>query len=493
MRRKKLLIAAGAVLASLAVVIAPSAAADPVGAPIPRPLSGGGSDTTQDVMNALAAVVQIGGQLQLGSYDAPITASPNPYTTKPGCSIPRSRTNGSSAGVSALQDALEGVADVTGTGGVPCFDFARSSSNSASSNPSNPPGGPGRLSYIPFAVDGLTVVTRDDSALPNEYFISTNPADATNPLNLVAIFRCNIGDPTGAEIRPVLPQIGSGTRQFFLDSLGVARADQPSFEAVNTCINLSFPGRVGPQEHRGNQISDPRDIAPYSTAVYLSQINRVVNDAHGRAVLGRINPIRSAVPNPAAGAVGIAIRSDSGLPNAFSVAELGDFYNCAFSTDEIRPVLPAPGAVRTAFLNRLGVPAAQHAAYHVSRPCINVDFPASGRVGPAENVGSVIADSRSVVPYDINAYTAQINREVFDAHGRLIFGQIDNVVAQILNTGATLRRDVYNVIPASRETTTPWSTVFVGPGSLICQNTATINRLGFGTAGNCGALGIRTT
>lgn len=97
-------------------------------------------------------------------------------------------------------------------------------------------------------------------------------------------------------------------------------------------------------------------------------------------------------------------------------------------------MLPAPGAVRTAFLNRLGVTDPTIiATYQVSRPCINIDFPASGRAGPAENDGRVIADARSVVPYSIEAYTAQINREVPDAHGRLIFGLIDNTPAQVLD------------------------------------------------------------
>lgn len=40
-----------------------------------------------------------------------------------------------------------------------------------------------------------------------------------------------------------------------------------------------------------------RNVAPYLTAVYLAQINWFIGDAHGRAVLRRINLIRSAIPN----------------------------------------------------------------------------------------------------------------------------------------------------------------------------------------------------
>lgn len=167
---------------------------------------------------------------------------------------------------------------------------------------------------LAFSVDRLTVATRDDSALPNgDYIISTDPAQANNELNLVAIYNCKI-DPAGDTIRPVLPQIGSGTRQFFLDKLGVARTDQPTFEATHPCINVGFLNRQGPVENHGNQLNDPRDIVPYSTAAYLSQLNRGIDDTHGRAVLGRIDAIRPAIPNPAAGPVGITIRTDSGLP-----------------------------------------------------------------------------------------------------------------------------------------------------------------------------------
>jgi len=491
--------AAGTTLAAF-TLIAPTAFADPVSPPLIRPLAGVGSDTTQALMDALSEDPIT--NKQIASYDA--FGNPPVFNTRgfpsPRCDVTRSTVNGSSAGVGALQHALQHdpgsyFDSVTNTS---CLDFARSSSDSHTSFPSNPPGGPGQLSYIKFAKDGLTVAIRADSGLPNgPYTIGDN-----GDLDLKNIFTC-VTDPTGATIRPVLPQIGSGTRQFFLDSLGIPRANQPTFEADHPCINLGYPSRVGPEEHHGNQLNDPRDIAPYSAAVYLSQINRVISDDHGVAILGEVNPIRSVIPNPAApSGIGITLRSDSGLPNTYTVAAgsgdtaLADIYNCVTdpSGSVIRPVLPAPGStVRTAFLNLIGVPAGSQNNFEASHPCVNLDF--AGRVGPPENKGNLLADPRQVEPYSIEAYTAQIDREVADNHGRLILGLINQVPAQVLNTGVTLGRDVFNVIPTNKESVAPWSTVFVGTSSLICQDAATINRLGFGQepAGQCGSIVSRTS
>lgn len=499
--------AAGSTLAAFAL-IAPAAFADPVSAPLIRPLAGVGSDTTQALMNAISEDSIT--NKQIASYDA-FGGTPT-FNTRgfpsPRCQITRSAVNGSSAGVGALQDGLEHVTGspfwdtVTSTS---CLDFARSSSDSHTSFPSNPLGGPGQLSYIKYAKDGVTVSIRSDSTLPNGPYT----AGDHGPFDLKDIYTC-VTDPTGTDIRPILPQKGSGTRGFFLTSIGIPATDIPLFEENHPCINLGYPPdptnkfRVGPEEHHGSQLNDARDIFPYSAAVYLSQINRVINDDHGIAILGEVNPIRSAIPNPAApGGIGITLRSDSGLPNTFTLAPgssetaLADIYNCV--TDPtggvIRPVLPAPGAVRTAFLNQLGVTDPTIITnYQASRPCINLDFPANGRAGPVENKGSVIADPRSVEPYSIEAYTAQIDREVSDNHGQLILGLINQVPAQILNTGVTFGRDVFNVIPTNKESTAPWSTAFVGTGSLVCQDSATITRLGFGLepSGQCGQIVSRT-
>lgn len=333
MRHKKFLIAVGAAVAALAL-IAPSAMAEPTGAPTFRALAGTGSDTTQDVVNALSEVVQIGGVKQIGSYNA--SGGGTIQTKAAGCSF--NRPSGSGAGVGALQDSLEGVANAG------CLDFARSSANNSANFPSNPAGGPGRLSYVPFAVDAVAFVVRDDSPLPN----TLTTAD------LQSIYNCEL--PL-TDARPLLPQFNSGTRSFFLSQLGFTDAANFTSQPNHTCISQVDATGAPLLENTGNLLGSPLNIAPYSIAQYQSQINRTIADVHGRTILGQINGI-------------------------------------------------APTT---------------------------------------------------------------------------------------LNTASTQRRDVYNVIPTSREATAPTSTVFVGPGSLVCQNPATITRLGFGIASNCGVITIRTS
>lgn len=333
MRSKRLILAAGACLAALSL-ITPTALADPTG-PVPPPfrdLVGSGSDTTQDVLNALSNVITIGGVKPIGSYDA--SGSATIQTKASGCSgIPR--PSGSSAGVGRLQDSLEGVSFPG------CFQFARSSADNSASFPANPPGGAGRLSYVPFAVDAVTYVIRDDSPLPNSLTVA----------DLRSIYDCAL--PT-TDVRPLLPQATSGTRQFFLQQLGY-------------------------------------------TATEISNFNSTTH------------------------------------------------------------------------------------------PCVNFTQ------ATLENTGTLITDPLNVAPYSVAQYQSQINREIPDVHGRTILGKVDNKPSTVLNTGATMKRDVYNVIPTNQEGTAPTSTVFVGPSSLVCQNTATINRLGFGTAPNCGVITIRTS
>jgi ABC-type phosphate transport system substrate-binding protein len=336
--RKRYLLAAVATFTSLAV-IAPMASADPSGPPTFRVLAGTGSDTTQDVLNALSDVVTISGTKQIASYNA--SGSPAQVQTKsdPTCVFQRTEIVGSGAGVSRLQDSLEGVSRPG------CLDFARSSANNAAGNPSNPPGGPGQLSYVPFAVDAVTYVIRDDSPLPNNLSIS----------DLKSIYDCAL--PT-TDVKPVIPQASSGTRQFFLQQLGYSATEIANFNATtHPCVTFNDSTGTPILENTGTLVTDPLNVAPYSIAQYLSQINRVIPDVHGRTVLGLTN----------------------------------------------------------------------------------------------------------------------------------------DIVPTNLNTSSTMRRDVYNVIPTNKEAVAPWSTVFVGPSSLVCQAVATINRLGFGTATNCGVINIRTS
>lgn len=301
------------------------ASAEPNGTPTYRQLAGVGSDTTENVMNGLSDVVLIGGVKVIASYNA--NAATTTITTKDpavnaACTI--TRPNGSTAGRNALLASLQANSGA----GDGCLDFARSSSarGSFTSSPD--------MVYVPFAVDAVTFSVRSDGNVPKQLTLA----------QVISIFKCG-----SASIKPVLPQSGSGTRSFWLSTIGVTEGDitagtYPCLTGAGTAASRSYQ-----QEHDGRALQKD-EIMPFSIAQWQSQATAVVTDVRGKAVLGVID-----------GKAPTVIDSDFGV-----------------------------------------------------------------------------------------------------------------------------KRDVFNIIPASKLATSPTSDVFVGSNSLICQQTATIKKFGFATNANCG-------
>lgn len=239
----------GAVVAAAALgvgVLGGPAFADPAAGDY-RQLAGVGSDTIQDVLNALGD--EVGGGDVIASYDA--TGSTTVKTRATGCVLPR--PNGSSAGIDALRASVD---NATG-----CLDFARSSRIPADTSSQD-------LTWIPFAKDAVSIAVREDSALSTGLDLTT--------AQLRAIFTCQTTTLNGVALTPLLPQAGSGTRTFFEEKLGLADSQ------VGSCVGTM-------QEHNGVELNSAGDIAPYSIAQYLSQITGTSTDRHGDSVLGKIN------------------------------------------------------------------------------------------------------------------------------------------------------------------------------------------------------------
>ncbi|MFD6425743.1 hypothetical protein [Streptomyces sp. NPDC060198] len=241
----------GAVALALGAFAAPAAIADPPATEY-RILAGVGSDTTQDVVNALGNVVlNASGSKIIASYDATGSAS---ITTRSGCAI--SRPNGSSAGITAL------ATDVNDTT-KDCIDFARSSRGAKTTGT--------LLTWIPFAKDAVSVAVRTDSAL-----YASGAQDLTTA-QLKAIYQCTTTTLNGVTLTPLLPQTGSGTRSFFLEKLGLTDAQ------VGSCVSQSV------QENNGLALDTAGDIAPYSVAQYIAQVSGTVTDIHGATDLIKVN------------------------------------------------------------------------------------------------------------------------------------------------------------------------------------------------------------
>ena len=265
MQNKRVLAVVGAGLVGALAFTASPASADPSGTPTFRTLAGVGSDTTEGVMNGLSQVVTINGVKQIASYDA--FGSATIQTKETGCVI--NRPAGSGAGVTALVASLD-----AGNG---CLDFARSSSNNSSSFAGK------NLTYIPFAVDAVTYGVRSDSSILR----------TLTKAQLTTIYNCG----AGANYKPMLPQFGSGTRSFFLKSLGFTDAADFTSQTNHTCIGQTDATGAPLQENNGALITDPKQVVPYSIAQYLSQTTAVTADVHGKIVLGQLDGVAPTVLN----------------------------------------------------------------------------------------------------------------------------------------------------------------------------------------------------
>jgi ABC-type phosphate transport system substrate-binding protein len=255
-------------VAALAFTASP-AQADPTGAPTFRTLAGVGSDTTEGVLNGLSEVVLDGaGTKLIASYDA---FGSTTIQTKNNATCVINRPAGSGNGVTALANSVD-----AGNG---CVDFARSSSNNSATFPGK------NLTYIPFAVDAVAYAVRSDSTISRKL----------TKAQLTTVYNCG----GGVNFKPLLPQFGSGTRQFFLKSLGFTDAADFTSQPNHTCIVQVDSTGAALQENNGTLLTDAKQLAPYSIAQYLAQTTAVVPDVHGKTVLGQIDSIAPTVLNTA--------------------------------------------------------------------------------------------------------------------------------------------------------------------------------------------------
>lgn len=296
MEKKKLLALIGAVGVAVTLALTSSPAqADPTGSPTYRDLVGVGSDTTQGVLNGLSEVVVNGSTKLIGSYDAvPLgsTITTKDPSTTPACQN-LNRPSGSGAGVTALVNSI-----AAGNG---CIQFARSSSNNSASYAGK------ALTYIPFATDAVSYAVRSDSTISKKLTTA----------QLTAVYNC----AAGANFKPLLPKFGSGTRSFFLAQLGFADSAGFTSSANHTCIVEVDATSAPLEENVGTLLTDPKHIAPYSIAAYLAQVNAVVPDVHGKALLGQINGVAPALLNT----------SSTMVRTVYNVVPTADLANAPFN------------------------------------------------------------------------------------------------------------------------------------------------------------------
>ena len=225
-------IAAAAV--ALVATSALSASADPDFVPDSDDIVLVGSDTSEFVLNDLAALYNDQAPTKrLASFDATGSAQ---ITLRAG-QTPVNRPNGSGAGITALCSN-------------PSVSAARSSSGPSSSNCAG-------LVFLPFAKDSLRWMANDDVTG------ITSLTDA----QLTKIYSCptdgsadnwnDFGGPN-LPIVPLIPQLNSGTRNFWATQVGINATTPPS------CVKDNVGGQ-SVQEHDPALVSATAGaIAPVS-------------------------------------------------------------------------------------------------------------------------------------------------------------------------------------------------------------------------------------
>lgn len=222
-------------------------------------------------------------------------------------------------------------------------------------------------------------------------------------------------------------------------------------------------------------------------------------------------------------AVAFAVTASSNLPRLLSYADLQAMYNCTYpgftgGTPQYHALLPQAGSgTRKFWLSKLGITETQISNNNAAgNTCVSDQKSRTGLGGtnPIEEHQGSILDDNTIVPISIAQYIAQSQGSIADARGRSVLGTIVdanstgstpatqfslpasmNASYGTVTGGVAFSRDVYNVIPTQTvgNATYPLlNSTFVGSGSSICQNSATILKYGFGLASNCGDTSTTT-
>jgi hypothetical protein len=267
---------------------------------------GGGSDTTQSIMDAFATTT--GGLV--ASYDAVdpvngavhdmVNAYQNSGTTETLQSF--LRPNGSGDGLTALRYShATNLAALSPYGGgtsaqMPAagsLAFARSSSGPGS-NQSNT----GQYVYIPFAYDDVAVSTGPSTLITNASdFTFTDLSNMYKSCSQVTEngvtywpFQPGVTQPGGTtRIDLYIPQAGSGSRNFWLSTL--TGSTTPAACVFDTEQQGPNVGHSLEENHGQIDTDDPNAIFPFSVGQWLYQQAHAGSsiDVRAGAVLNAIN------------------------------------------------------------------------------------------------------------------------------------------------------------------------------------------------------------
>ncbi|GAA3053310.1 substrate-binding domain-containing protein [Actinokineospora globicatena] len=313
---------------------------------------------------------------------------------------------------------------------------------------------------------------------------------ATAALALASVFAGTAqADPTGAPTYRELAGTGSDTTQTVLNGLAEA-------------ITIGGTKVLGSYDARGTATITTKDVAtnpnctfarPENSGQGVTALKNNINSGDGCVQFARSSS-NSAAANPdmkfipfAIDALTYAVRSDSAVPKKLTKAQLTAIYTC--TNTAFKPLAPQFGSGTRSFFIRSVMPTGTVDSAGLfgvggQYPCVSDKDAGGGDI--QEHVGTYLTDTRHLLPYSIAVYNSQVYGNAPAAQGKAVLGTVDNIQPTNLNTSSVFKRDVYNVIPANKLEVAPYSTVFVGAGSAVCQRADVITRYGFGVAPNCG-------
>lgn len=287
MRKRRLLLAAGASVATVTLTMG-TAMADPVPAPPPYPpVVIVGAQTTQDLMDIMCnnntSFRNPSGSTNPNTricQNWGVDPQPSNITTRdpganPNCTIARPKQGGDGT------DRLIAF--------PACVDVARVVTNDSSTRP------PG-FTYIPMATDVLTYAIRGDNSIvpPN---LTTAELRSIYTCDPNFVFDKVTGHNPGG-IQPLLGSPGAGNRtQLFkllniTDSANYTDPGQPG-----ECITDKDANGVGILANDGRVLTNKAQIITYSAAPWLAQVFKAAPDIHGASILGSINGVSPGVLN----------------------------------------------------------------------------------------------------------------------------------------------------------------------------------------------------
>jgi hypothetical protein len=274
-----------ALAATAVLALAGPAVADPSFTPDSSDLVDVGSDTTQDVLTALAVGYNARTPApadRLASWNA--TGSPTIVPARGCAAIPR--PDGSGAGITALKN------DRTG-----CLEFARSSRAATAADTG--------LRFVPFAADAVSWAKAGTSSAP----ASLSRAELRDIYTCTKRRWNQVGGTSSATIVPILPNQKSGTRGFFLAAISATTTPVTPGSCV---VNGVRPGTTTlVQENDSRELTRAlpaggraaNALLPYSVAKYVFQGKpRTISPLRGSSVIGNIDAIaRTDNPDPVTG------------------------------------------------------------------------------------------------------------------------------------------------------------------------------------------------